>query len=124
MVKDADAVGRILAGPCLLRLTTMSCNGLRSGCRRLALGKLLYCMKVGVRVSTESHMRLVDLKRVRIPEDGRDAPQSTFPVPLSETVKALGALLDQFLALYDNFNMILRRAQQRQAILAKVARFR
>ena len=56
-------------------------------------------------------------------EDRKTNVLENFPVPITDTVRVLGVEFDQYVTMDANFQEMLRKAQQRHGILARVARF-
>ena len=56
-------------------------------------------------------------------QDGKVDLQESFPVPIASSVRVLGVEIDQYMTLDVQFKETLRKAQQRQGILARMSRF-
>ena len=54
------------------------------------------------------------------PEEPWQRLRRNFPVPLTDTIRVLGMILDEYMTLDDHFTSLLTRAQIRQAILRRV----
>ena len=55
-------------------------------------------------------------------DNDNNPTEENSPLPLEDTVKILGILLDKHLTLDDHFRDLLRRSQMRQAVLARIAK--
>ena len=54
-----------LAGGSLLRVMVINCNGIRQKHRRLRLAALMFTLRVGICIITETHLRKVEVDQLK-----------------------------------------------------------